>query len=216
MIYNDGITIGGRHSFDEFGLVIAEREIGAPPKNSIRKTVPYMNGFYDFTKLYGSPSWGARTIKYAFDVIGATVEEMEAERLPVVNWLCNVHDEDIFDDAIPEYHFRGSFDSLGIAEDGEKVTLTFTFVCYPFMIKNTPRVVVASSSGNYTLQNDGQPVRLLVTTEAAATIAIGKSQQSVAAGLKDYKTSIIVPSGKNAVTVTTSGKVTLKIAEEVL
>jgi len=216
MMYNEGITIGGKHSFDDFGLVIADREIGTPPKNSIRKTVPFMNGFYDFTNLNGSPSWGARSIKYSFDVIGATVEEMEAERLPVVNWLCNVHDADIFDDAIPEYHFHGSFDSLSVSEDGEKVTLTFTFICYPFMIKNTPRVVVAASSGSYTLQNDGQPVRLIVTTEAAATVAVGDRQQSIAAGVSDGKTGLIVASGENAVTVTSNGKVTLQITEEVL
>lgn len=216
MIYKDGITIGGKHSFDDFGLVIAEREIGAPEKKSIRKTIPFMNGFYDFTKLYGSPSWGARTIKYAFDVIGVTVEEMEAGRLPVVNWLCNVHDEDIYDDALPNYHFRGSFDNLSVAEDGEKVTLTFTFVCYPFLIKNSARVVTAASSGSYTLQNDGQPVRLIVTTVAAATVAIGDRQQSIAAGLTGYPTSIIVPSGKNTVTVTSNGKVTLQITEEVI
>lgn len=216
MIYKDGITIGGKHSFDEFGLVIAEREIGAPEKKSIRKTIPFMNGFYDFTKLYGSPSWGARTIKYAFDVIGATVEEMEAERLPVVNWLCNVHDEDIYDDALPNYHFHGSFDSLDVSEDGEKVTLTFSFVCYPFLIKNIARVVSAASSGNYTLKNDGQPVRLFVTTDAAATVAVGDRQQSIAAGVKGYKTSIIVPSGSNVVKVTSNGKVTLQITEEVL
>lgn len=201
MMYNDGITIGGKHSFDDFGLVIAEREIGAPPKNSIRKTVPYMNGFYDFTKLYGSPSWGARTIKYAFDVIGVTVEEMEAGRLPVVNWLCNVHDEDIYDDAIPEYHFHGSFDNLSVAEDGEKVTLTFTFVCYPFLIKNIAHVLTFYEGGEVAVTNNGQPVSPWISTDQVCALSIGDAQKSFPP-VADYRAGMMLGSGRNVLRVT--------------
>lgn len=136
MSYNEGIRVGGKHSYKDFGLVINSREIGYPEKRSIRKTVPYMNGFYDFTKLYGDPAWGERVISYTFDVIGFTVAEMEVERQKVINWLCNVHDEDIFDDALPNYHFHGSFDKVSSSEEGEQATITFSFVCYPFMISN--------------------------------------------------------------------------------
>lgn len=182
MSYKDGIRIGSKHSFEDFGLVLNNREIGYPEKISIRKTVPFMNGFYDYTKLYGAPAWGPREITYTFDVIGFTVEEMEAERVPVVNWLCNVHDEDIFDDAFPDYHFRGSFDSISSSEDGEQATLAFTFICYPFMIRNVPESHILTKDGALSLVNNGQPTMLKVATAGAMTVSRGGADYGVPVG----------------------------------
>lgn len=185
MSYNDGIRVGGKHSFEDFGLVFNSREIGYPEKQSIRKTVPFMNGFYDYTKLYGEPAWGERIISYTFDVIGFTVEEMEAERVAVVNWLCNVHDEDIFDDAFPDYHFHGSFDSISPSEDGEQATITFSFVCYPFMIENVPRSHTLTEDGTLSFVNDGQPAMLKVATTGAMTVSKDGVNYGVPAGSYD-------------------------------
>lgn len=188
MSYKDGIRIGSKHSFEDFGLVLNNREIGYPEKISIRKTVPYMNGFYDYTKLYGAPAWGPREITYTFDVIGFTVEEMEAERVPVVNWLCNVHDEDIFDDAFPDYHFRGSFDSISSSEDGEQATLAFTFVCHPFMIKNVPDSHALIEDGALSIVNNGQPTMLKVATTGGVTVSMGGTDYGVPVGVYDVLT----------------------------
>ena len=182
MSYKEGIRVGGKHSYDDFGLVINSREIGYPQKQSIRKTVPFMNGFYDYTTLYGAPAWGERVITYTFDVIGFTVEEMEAERIAVVNWLCNIHDEDIFDDAFPDYHFRGSFDSISTSEDGEQATLAFSFVCYPFMIKNDPESHTFTKDGTLSIVNNGQSSMLRVATTGAMTLTKDGVMYGVTAG----------------------------------
>lgn len=216
MSYNDGIRVGGKHSFDDFGLVINSREIGYPAKKSIRKTVPFMNGFYDYTKLYGIPAWSERVITYSFDVIGFTVEEMEAERMAVVNWLCNIHDEDIFDDAFPDYHFRGSFDGISPTEDGEQATLTFSFVCYPFLIKNTPKVRSFDSNGSLSIVNDGQPVKLKASTTASCTVTRGGVKHTIPANVSDYEV-FTIDSGVNNIEVAISGgNVALSWLEEVL
>ncbi len=216
MSYNEGIRIGGKHSFEDFGLVLNSREIGYPNKKSIRKTVPYMNGFYDYTKLYGAPAWGERVNKYTFDVIGFTVEEMEAERIPVVNWLCNVHDEDIFDDAFPDYHFRGSFDSISTSEDGEKATLAFTFVCYPFMIRNYPSVRKFTSNGSFTIVNNGQPVKLKASATASCTVTSNGHVYSIPANTPEYDV-LVLDAGTNDIRVEiTGGEVSLSWGEEVL
>lgn len=182
MSFKDGILVGGKHSFEDFGLVINSREIGYPEKKSIRKTVPFMNGFYDYSKLYGDPAWGERVISYTFDVIGFTVEEMEEERTRVVNWLCNIHDEDIFDDAFPDYHFHGSFDSISPAEEGEQATMTFSFVCYPFMIANVETARQIDADGTLQLVNNGMPVMLKAVTSGPVTVKKDGVSYSVPAG----------------------------------
>lgn len=137
-MFTDGFTINGKHSFADYGLHVKSRQLGFPKKNSIRKTVPFMNGYYDFTKINGAVSWGERPLSYTFDIIGDTPSEVDAECSRILNWLGNVHDEDIFDDTMAGYHLHGSFESATPteSEDGEHTELTVTFVCYPFKIKN--------------------------------------------------------------------------------
>jgi hypothetical protein len=216
MSYNEGIRVGGKHSYDDFGLVFNSREIGYPAKQSIRKTVPFMNGFYDYTKLYGVPAWGERVISYSFDVIGFTVEEMEAERTKIVNWLCNIHDEDIFDDAFPEYHFHGSFDGVSTSEDGEQSTLTFSFVCYPFLIKNTPKVRSLTGNGTLSLLNNGQPVKLKASSTVSCTVTKGDTTYSIPANVPDYEVFTLDGGENNIVVAISGGSVAFSWLEEVL
>lgn len=137
-MFTKGFSINGKHSFADYGLFISRRAIGLPTKNSIRKTVPFMNGYYDFSRINGGDTWGERQISYTFDIVGNTVEETDAECTRILNWLGNIFEADIYDDTMPEHHFHGSFLSATTAEseDGEKSELTVTFVCYPFKISN--------------------------------------------------------------------------------
>lgn len=195
---HDGIRAGGKHSYEDFGLEIASREIGLPEKKSIRKTVPFMNGFYDFTTLNGAPAWGERQIKYTFDLIGATVEEMDAERTEVINWLCNLHDVDIFDDSIPDYHFRGSYDSYSLSEDGEYVELTVVFVCYPFMLSNVSVSQTFTGDGMFAIVNNGQQTKLMA--KGKGTIMYGTIKKSFDAA-ELVESGFYIPKGMASVSV---------------
>lgn len=137
-MFTKGFTINGKHSYADYGLYINNRVIGLPTKASIRKTIPFMSGYYDFSRINGADTWGERTLSYSFDIVGDTVEETEAELTRVLNWLANVYEADIYDDTIPNYHFHGSFMDAATeeSEDGEKIVLTVNFVCYPFKIAN--------------------------------------------------------------------------------
>lgn len=200
MSFSEGITINNKHSYENFGLVINAREIGIPEKRSVRKSVPFFNGFYDFSALNGSPTWGERTIKYTFDIIGATVAEMDEERMDVLAWLCNVHDVDIFDDTIPNYHFHGSYGSYSMTEDGEHVQLTVVFVCQPFMFSNTSVVSTVYGSGTINIVNNGQPSSFVISTSQVCTVTIGNIRKSVPP-VNNYKMGVLLDSGKNVVTV---------------
>jgi phage-related protein len=138
-MFTKGFRINGKHSYNDYGLYISKRTIGLPTKTSIRKTVPFMNGFYDFSRINGGDTWGERTISYTFDIVCDTVEATDAECTRILNWLGNIFEADIYDDTMPDYHFHGSFESASPAEseDGEKVELTVNFICQPFKINNS-------------------------------------------------------------------------------
>lgn len=210
MEYTEGIRINGVHSFADYDLTIASRQIDLPPKSSIRKTVPFMNGYYDYSKMNGAVSWGERQIQYTFDIVGETVEEMDTKRTEVVNWLCNLHDVDIYDDTIPDYHFHGSFDGISQSEDAEKSELTVIFVCYPFMISNEPTEVYVG--GEFSITNKGQPVRPILKTSQAATITVGGITQSVPAG--ETELAIVFPNGVSSGVLNKSNELTAPWTEQ--
>lgn len=200
MSYNDGITINGKHSYNDYNLNINSRKIDLPPKRSIKKTVPFMNGAYDFTKLNGAVTWGERSISYTFDIVGSTVEEMDAERTRIVNIYCNMDDVDIYDDTIPDYHFHGSFDSASQNEDGEKTELTIVFLCYPFMIANKEEYYISS---DYNWSKEGvtvnQPVSLCVDTSQDCTISVERASQIITQAVMsgDHRLAITLKNGDN-------------------
>ena len=86
-----GIRANGKHSYMDFDLFLRSRQIGVPEKKSVRQSVPYMSGFYDFSAINGEPAWGERPATYSFDVIGSTPEEVETLRDRILAWLCNIH-----------------------------------------------------------------------------------------------------------------------------
>ena len=62
-----GITYNNKHSFNDLGLtVLNTRVVETPSKIKITETIPFMNGSYDFSNLYGSNCYTERKLEYEF------------------------------------------------------------------------------------------------------------------------------------------------------
>lgn len=163
------LIIGGKKSFDDFGLLIASRNISQPKKKSIKESVPFSNTVYDFSKLNGEIYWEERTLQYTFDIAEITTEEMEKIKSKALDWLMNVHDDDIYDPYIGDYHFHGSFDSDSWSEDFGAGELSISFTVYPYKISNSDSSIIEEIGvsdglieGNYSitgLKIDGKSVQ---------------------------------------------------------
>lgn len=215
MNITDGIRIGDLHSYRDFDVYIKHRNISLPQKKTIRETVPFMNGFYEFSALNGAPAWGERTIEYVFDIVGETPQDTEENLEKILDWLCNVYDEDIFDDTLTHKHWHGSYETSkpGYDESGELVELSVTFVVHPFKIADEP-IEHVMAAGSYVITNMGMAVAPIVSSNAAAAIQIGNYVSSIPANV-EYKLEIDLQRGKNAIMVTGAGTVRLKYYEEV-
>ena len=141
--YTAGIEVNGSHSYRTFGLHIKSRKIGLPEKKTVFSTVPFMNGFYDFSAIAGETSWGQREIEYSFDLIANSAIALETEKAQLITWLASAHDTAILDDDMPGTHFTGSYVSAAFNDDdsGLGSTLTVTFACQPFRKANTATTV---------------------------------------------------------------------------
>lgn len=216
MNITDGIRINDKHSYGDFGLYLKSRNIGLPEKKSIRQSVPFMNGYYDFSALNGAPAWNERTIEYSFDVTNDSPVELDHFVSYVLDWLGNVHDVDIFDDTTYGYHWHGSYDGAEIDwdETGMLATITVSFVVHPFKIANEP-TLYTMTAGTYTVNNLGMAVVPIVFSNADAAIQIGTYVSSVPAN-EEIKLGIDLERGDNTIIVTGDGTVTFSFYEEVL
>ena len=106
---------------------------------------------------FGIPEYEAVKIKYTFDVIADSKQELKALRKQLLAWIHSkgdnkLYDTDISDTAFYEvYHAQGSW-----SEEGLQGLLTAEFTCYPFM-KTEKETVVALSSTTQTvnINNEG-------------------------------------------------------------
>lgn len=208
-----GITINGKHSFDDFGQMVASRNTGAPKKKSSTKTVPHMSGFYDFSAIYGAVSYESREVTYTFELMGDDEADLQTQKSELLAWLATAQDSDIFDDDITGWHFVGSFDSASWDEgdEGESGTLEVTFLCQPFLVADEETTqTVQPGSGSVAII--GQPVNATASTASgSANITIAGVTQSV--GTQPVRLSAQLSTGSNPVTVTGSA-VTLKWHEQ--
>lgn len=132
----NGITFAGKHSFKDFGIWIKSKSIGDPSKQKNKITIPYMNGSYDFSNIYGDVSYDDRTLEYTFEIIEDSKELCNAKKIQVLNWLNSENEESILlDDTILGYYFLAECTDTKVEEDGRIFKIVATFTAYPFKIQ---------------------------------------------------------------------------------
>ncbi len=134
MIKVNGIIKNNKHSFDDFGLWIVNKEIGIPNKKRITTSIPYMNGKYDFSNLYGESVFEERTLKYVFEMVEDTKELLNIKKIIAINWLSSDGKEYIYDDTLPGFKFYAECIKTTFSENGTIGKLTVEFTAYPFKI----------------------------------------------------------------------------------
>lgn len=129
-----GITKGYKHSYKDFDVTIKSKDIGNPTKNKIKESVPFMNGSYDFSLIYGQQSYSERELKYVFNVVGTSKESLNFKKIKLQNWLLEGGKQKIYDDTIPGYYFLAECVSTDFSESNNIGELTAVFTAYPFKI----------------------------------------------------------------------------------
>ena len=133
-----GIKKGDKHSYDDFKLRIVSREVNPPSKRKIKETVPFMNGSYDFSSIYGGTVYEDRTLKYVLDLRFKSELEYFQKKTAIINWLLSRGKEPLFDDFMTGVHFLAECEAGPEFSDyGVGTEISVEFVAYPFMIGNT-------------------------------------------------------------------------------
>lgn len=184
------LIINNKKSYDDFNVYIGTRNISSPTKKIIKESVPFTNKVYDFSNLNGELYWNERILTYSFDIAELTTEEMEEAKSKLLSWLLNVHDDDIFDPYIGDYHFHGSYDSDSWEEDFGAGKLTVNFSVYPYKIANKEtRSLHTLSTGENNISvinNSSHRIVPTIVCSGSMTIKINDISYSLPSGtIKD-------------------------------
>lgn len=148
MILNQGITINGKNSFIDFGLVVSDKTVGLPTKKVITDTVPFFNGFYDFSNVQGFNYFDDRYLEFIFDITADTQTELETLYTNVLIWLMDTNQSTIYDTE-SQKTYVGSLNKWSVEEDILYKQLTVSFKCQPYSLLATQTIHVTSLATAY-------------------------------------------------------------------
>lgn len=126
-----GITVNGKHSYYTYGLRMLERKIGSPPKDDHTERVPYSSVTYDFDSIFGSSSYGERTLTYKFELMDLRLNFAEDRLMAVLDWLHWTDRLDLYDDMLPNYYFQVREPDVEWSESHGVYTITVKFMALP-------------------------------------------------------------------------------------
>ena len=228
-----GVKINGKHN-KEFGIAMESASIGFPAKKKIKETVPFMNGYYDFSTIgsNGEIMYEEREIDITFGIPAQSKEELQFMYSNILEWSVDIPKSQLIFDSIPDYYFEGEvIDSSTLEETMAYGKLQLKFTCEPFK-KSIAYIsdglwdpfnfeedyledftFVISGSGTVGIHNPGIMVRPNICCSATATRTInGKNYNLVKGNKKVY--GFYVTIGVDKKTRQTNGTIGFKVRKE--
>lgn len=141
--YKSGFEYMGKHTFNEFGLTVLERDIGAPNKKKIKQSIPFSNVEYDFSEIYGIQTYEPRILRYVLNVVGDHIDSkvrINLIRTRIENWLLTSNQQSpLYDDSYPNYYFMAEIENGPVFNEQDLIGLIeVEFKAYPFKIDSLP------------------------------------------------------------------------------
>lgn len=130
-----GIIFNNKDSIKDFGLYVKTSEISPPSKRQTRVSVPFLNGSYKFSSLYGENTFEDRTLIYTFDLLENSTKELNTIKIELYKWLLGIGECKLYDTSIPNYYFLAECVDIKENDDEEYSLIEVKFIAYPFKIK---------------------------------------------------------------------------------
>jgi phage-related protein len=214
------IIYNGKNSEKDFDLFIASKEIPVPLRKEITETVPYMSGLWDFSfNENGEDEYEPVILKYTFDVIADTKQELTALKNELLLWAHTKTDGRLYDTDFPLSEYWEVYSAqAGWSEEGLQGLLTIEFKCYPLR-KTEMREIsldLTETVQSVEINNDGFH-SVMPIIEATGSAKITKDGKTYAIGAATYNGGVFtLERGKNTIEVTGSGTLKIKHWAEVL
>lgn len=212
------IIYNGKNSLKDFDIYVAAKEIPAPMRKEAIETVPLMSGEWDFSYHDGIDEYETLIIKYDFDVIADSKQELNRLKTELIKWLHSRGDQKLYDSDISlnEYYEVYRAQTAWIEEDLQGL-LSVEFKCYPLRKTGETKVTftLSDTTRTYNIVNKSErPIMPVFEVIGTAAVIMGGKTFALTTGT--YKGFISIASGTTAVAATGTGTLTITYWREVL
>jgi hypothetical protein len=154
-----GIMINDKHTFNDFGAILASRKDEFPDIVRVTESVPYSDVVHDFSALYGDVSYTQREVVYRFKFIGEYATMMR-DKLADFFFSIAASAVDIYDDEMgSDYHWHGCLQSVKrvdtVGEQFGARMIEVTFLCDYQRVPNESDFYEADSAKWPDVDGDG-------------------------------------------------------------
>lgn len=138
MMKTNGVTVNGRHSFNDYHLVLTAVDLGFPDPKTCFVDVPGRKVPLDGTEsLYGGTVYGNRTIKLTFAGFNS-METFHTTYSTIANLFLGKKIELSFD-TDPGYYYKGRLTKMTPGKRIKNIdTLVLEFTCEPYKYFDEP------------------------------------------------------------------------------
>lgn len=129
----DGITFGTYHSYNDWKLILAQKEIGLPTVKTTTVDIPGSDGVLDLTEaIAGRVCYGNRTLTFTFVTSNSLTGATWAELLDSVSGAIHGRRLDIILDDDPGWKYTGRVALDSFATSRAKHTIVIKCDCSPY------------------------------------------------------------------------------------
>ena len=207
-----GITFGTKHSYNDFHLILASKEIGAPTVKTSQIDIPGADGVLDMTDFFGEPKYENVQHKFEFSTI---IDQRDFIDLysTIKNAIHGIKMRIILDDD-PAHYYLGRCFVSSFLHSRNIGLISVECDCEPYKYRASKTVVTSAVEGTkaITLTNSRKRAVPEITTTAAMTIAYGDGIWTTSAGTYTIPELELVE-GDNTVEVTGTGSITFRWQE---
>ncbi|MGL5245831.1 MAG: hypothetical protein ACRC7R_11710 [Sarcina sp.] len=226
------VHINNKSSYKDFNLKIIDMDIQSPIPRKITETVPYLNGAYDFSRIFnfGERVYDNRKIDINFYYLVKDKTILYSVYSSICTWLYNLNGEFKID-TIRE-SFRGSVVNLtSFKTFSISGKFKAEFECYPFKLEdygfdlwddfNFETDVTETNSyeineiKNITLINKGISKAPNINCSSNMTLTINNKTFNLNKGENNIKT-LRLKTGENKLIVKGNGRITFNFRKEIL
>ena len=229
-----GIVKGGKHSYDDFGLTVRDTTAETKKKNKTLVKIPFMNGSYDFSSLYGGQTYEEEMRTYEFNLIAKDKYDLEIQKIKISDWLLDGEQAEIYDDLLVGYHRLAECVDLIFEENHNYAKVVANFRAYPFKIRDEyegadiwdtfnfeldvaqdVKFTVESFKREVLINNGSNVVTPVVACSAPMTVTLNNKTFKFPEGeSKDYRFRL--KKGDNPLKIEGNGTIEFKFRKEVL
>lgn len=230
-----GIRFNNLHSYDDLGLIVLDKKITTPTKTKIKENIPFMNGTYDFSDLYGGNCFSERTLEFTFKLKHNNRIRLEFIKTRIENWLMGTNTQvKLIEDDLPGYYYLAECESTDFEDFIRFGKLNATFRAYPFKIceKEEGNLLwdefdfeldilqdtkfEINGTKNVTLYNVGakESIPTIICSNDMDIIKNGTIYKLKAGQSKDYRFTLDI--GENKLTINGTGTIEVKFIKELI